>query len=41
VEAHGGSIWAESPGPGKGSTFKVLLPFMNTTTLHAIKSSQR
>jgi signal transduction histidine kinase len=26
VEAHGGRIWAESDGLGKGSTFKVLLP---------------
>ncbi len=26
VELHGGKIWAESPGPGKGSTFKVILP---------------
>ncbi len=26
VEAHGGKIWAESAGLGKGSTFKVLLP---------------
>ena len=26
VESHGGTIWAESPGLGKGSTFKVLLP---------------
>jgi signal transduction histidine kinase len=26
VDAHGGKLWAESPGPGKGSTFKVLLP---------------
>ena len=26
VEAHGGQIWAESAGPGKGATFKVLLP---------------
>jgi len=26
VEAHGGRIWAESPGPGKGSTFSFLLP---------------
>jgi signal transduction histidine kinase len=26
VDAHGGKIWAESAGPGKGSTFKVLLP---------------
>jgi histidine kinase len=26
VESHGGTIWAESPGLGKGSTIKVLLP---------------
>lgn len=26
VELHGGRIWAESDGPGKGSAFKVLLP---------------
>ncbi|HEY8477386.1 MAG TPA: GAF domain-containing protein, partial [Chloroflexota bacterium] len=26
VEAHGGRIWASSPGPGKGSTFSVVLP---------------
>ncbi|HLA64726.1 MAG TPA: GAF domain-containing sensor histidine kinase [Rhodothermales bacterium] len=26
VERHGGRIWAESPGPGKGSTFHVHLP---------------
>ena len=26
VEAHGGQIWAESAGPGKGSTFFVALP---------------
>ena len=26
VELHGGSVRAESPGPGKGSTFTVLLP---------------
>jgi len=25
IEAHGGRIWAESDGAGKGSTFKVLL----------------
>ena len=27
VEMHGGRIWAESEGAGKGSTFTVLLPF--------------
>ena len=37
VEAHGGKIWAESPGLGKGSTFKVLLPFINTTALQSLK----
>lgn len=26
VEAHSGRIWAESEGPGKGSTFFVELP---------------
>jgi signal transduction histidine kinase len=33
VEAHGGKIWAESPGPGKGSMFKVLLPRISTSAL--------
>ncbi len=37
VEAHGGKIWAESPGPGKGSVFKVLLPFIDTKSLEATK----
>jgi signal transduction histidine kinase len=26
VQAHGGSIWAESNGPGRGSTFSFTLP---------------
>jgi histidine kinase len=26
VESHGGNIWAESPGVGKGSTFTISLP---------------
>jgi PAS domain S-box-containing protein len=26
VEMHGGRIWAESKGPGKGSIFRILLP---------------
>ena len=26
VELMGGRIWAESPGPGQGSTFRVILP---------------
>jgi len=35
IEAHGGKIWAESPGLNKGATFKVLLPFINTTKLES------
>src|SRR3989344_4732640 len=29
IVAHGGKIWAESEGPGKGSTFIIELPFVN------------
>jgi signal transduction histidine kinase len=29
VLAHGGQMWAESPGPGRGSTFRVSLPAMS------------
>ncbi len=31
IDAHDGKIWAESPGPGKGSTFKVLLPCVSSS----------
>lgn len=31
VEAHGGKIWAESPGQNQGSTFIVELPLLNKT----------
>lgn len=27
VEAHGGQVWAESGGPGLGSTFKMRIPY--------------
>lgn len=27
VEAHGGHIWADSPGPGQGATFYFTLPY--------------
>ena len=32
VERHGGLIWAESPGPGEGATFHVLLPRTDSET---------
>ncbi|MBI3359757.1 MAG: hypothetical protein HY023_01435, partial [Chloroflexi bacterium] len=30
VELHDGRLWAESDGPGKGSTFSFILPFAKT-----------
>lgn len=33
VEAHGGRIWAESPGPGQGTTVFVELPLLKS---HAV-----
>jgi len=32
IEVHGGRIWAESDGPGKGSTFHFALPVKNVGT---------
>ncbi len=31
VELHGGRIWAESPGEGKGSTFRFVFPIKKRT----------
>src|SRR5947209_10611678 len=36
-EAHGGKIWADSPGPGQGATFYCTLPF--TPRLSSIAQS--
>ena len=35
VELHGGEIWAESPGAGRGSTFYFTIPFNLPTSLKA------
>ncbi len=35
VEAHGGRIWADSPGPGCGATFYFTLPFTPPAHLSA------
>jgi len=31
VQQHGGRIWAESPGLGRGSTVHVVLPVLHGT----------
>lgn len=36
IEAHGGKLWAESEGRGKGATFKVLLPKISTSVLSSM-----
>lgn len=37
IEGHGGRVWAESPGPGRGSTFYVELPV--SYGAHEVKKS--
>ena len=37
VERHSGKIWAESPGPGKGSTFHFTLSKKQNIPTVAIK----
>jgi len=39
VEAHGGRIWAESPGPGQGATFYFTLPVTRANRRPAVKES--
>ncbi|MFQ6026714.1 MAG: ATP-binding protein [Dehalococcoidia bacterium] len=42
VEAHGGRIWAESPGEGQGTAFSFTLPVAHEQPLHATaETSQR
>jgi two-component system phosphate regulon sensor histidine kinase PhoR len=36
VQAHGGQVWAESPGEGMGTTFFVLLPLAERTAESAV-----
>lgn len=40
IEAHGGTITAESPGEGLGATFTVRLPLRNSSEITASSSNQ-
>ncbi len=39
IELHGGSVWAESPGLGKGATFTVRLPLITDRIPHTSEQS--
>lgn len=41
IELHGGRIWAESDGPGQGSTFSFALPLAPHLTVTPAKGSMR
>jgi signal transduction histidine kinase len=41
VEMHGGTIDAESPGEGKGATFRVRLPLMGVQASSGIREDLR
>jgi signal transduction histidine kinase len=40
VELHGGEVTADSAGPGKGSTFRVMLPLTEAEAPHAAADSE-
>ncbi len=39
VEAHGGTMWCQSEGPGKGSAFTFSMPRTAAAQLHAIETA--
>ena len=39
IEAHGGRIWAESGGPGTGTTFRFTLPVVGDGPTDTNKSA--
>lgn len=41
VEAHGGRIWAESAGEGKGATFSFTLPIASEANLTSLSDAAR
>ncbi|MFO0611802.1 MAG: chemotaxis protein CheB [Polyangiaceae bacterium] len=41
TEMHGGRVWAESEGRGKGSSFHLELPLSNATTVPELEAHRR